>query len=168
MILSVLVMLGCADKFSRTEHKLDHQTTSSTKLKQAKKLKNFKTATLNLIKYKENNSAKMSFKFKINALHKGVSPEFRKGESLSIILNEFEKISLSTDGEVNVAFNGNTPVRAAFYDVSEQTLRKIIKARTLRFLAKGKAYDVAGVIPKSQLTLFKDLLEEDEEQVVFD
>lgn len=151
------LLSACGSKISSNFNQKDWETKYETNMAIAKKVAGYETAYFDIIGYKATNSEQQNYKIKIRSTEEP-SPEFLPGESLTLVLDKFEHLKLPTDGEATSSYHNGKPIREVYYDINRDTLKKITKAKNVEFIARGKGYDVAGVLTKSELKTFAKLL----------
>ena len=161
-LLSVVALTGCfGSKISKSYNSIDYETTFASNLGQTSRLKGHERVAFDLIKYKSNDLHKDEiYKIRLRAA-KGEKPGFKKGDTLELKLNKHEYLVLnSKDGEATGYYDKGVAIKDVYYEVNEDALDKIIRAKKIEFRAEAKAYKVGGKLSRSDIKTLKKVIEE--------
>lgn len=160
-ILSVTLLLltGCINPLSKSSGMLSFENSYSSNFKTAATVRGYKNSTLNLVKYNNKQSNLSHYKLQVMS-QAGDSPSFKKGESLTLVLNQKDKMYFtSLDGEVTVRYHKTRPIRAIYYPITEKELRRIAFSKDVEFYSYGYNYDVAGKLSPDEIKVFRKMYE---------
>lgn len=155
--LVLFLLTGCTSPVFKRNNLVSFETSYSSNFKTATPVRGYKKGTLNLVKYTSRKTNSTNYKLQVMS-QAGDSPSFKKGESLTIVLDQRERVHFtSLDGEVTVRYHKTRPIRAIYYPVTDKEVNKIASSKHVEFYSYGYNYDVAGKLTPSEINVFKKM-----------